>query len=179
MKKFKKYVLMTHEELAEHVSGRYEDGLDEGKARIEQLEKALERKSKAYEKLDREYDDQEKAIRVLQDERDDVRDIVKKSMDNKDLAAVLKTKEEHLDRRAQRLNELEQQIEDTESKQYKEGYADGVSDGVRKINEITAQDRENAMKVAMIAASSHTPVANLKELNSVHNIATGTADKKA
>lgn len=42
-------------------------------------------------------------------------------------------------------------------KQYENGYADGVADGLRKIHEITAEDRRMSMQIGALAAASHTP----------------------
>lgn len=46
-------------------------------------------------------------------------------------------------------------------------YADGLADGLRKIHEITAEDRKMSMQVALVAASSHTPGAAKKIAASV------------
>lgn len=47
-------------------------------------------------------------------------------------------------------------------KQQKGWYADGLADGLRKGSELAAEERKQAMQVAALAASSHTPKAALK-----------------
>ena len=92
---------------------------------------------------------------------------------------MLEAKQEGLDRKEAKLKDRETRIGVEEDGEYKHGYADGVADGVRKISEITQKDRDGAMKIAMVAAASHTPVANIKEINSELQLTTGDTDKEA
>ena len=158
------------------------------KARIEELETAVEKKNKNIKKLEdthKEYVEDatasakrlETKLEVLEEERDEVRDVVKQQLDNDDMKIVLEQRKEALDLREAQLTDRESKIGSKEEGEYKHGYADGVADGVRKISDITQKDRDNAMKVAMVSASSHTPVANLKEINNAHQITAGTEDK--
>lgn len=195
MKLFNKIVL-AESELENKLDKKEESGYRKGfkageghaKERLENLEKAIERKTRELEKLNRTHgnviDDKNEEIErltakieVLEDERDDIREVVKKSMENEDLTAVLSAKSEALEARQEALNERESQLGDKEEKNYKSGYADGSADMARKIGEITQADRDNAMKVALVSASSHTPVENMKEINAnVKSLTSGTSN---
>ena len=147
---------------------------DKDAKRIAELEKAVRNKDSKIEKQQFELDQAREMIGVYEEERDDVRNVVKQSILNADKEAVLEAKKEALDAKAAQLREKESQINDQEEGSYKKGYADGVADGVRKINEITQKDRDGAMKVAMVAAASHTPVENMKEVNNALRITDGS-----
>ena len=87
-------------------------------------------------------------------------------MANENVAAYLKVREELVAKRETKVGEREEKVATTEvstkDSQYKAGYADGISDGVRKIGEITAADRKDAMEVAKISAASHTTSETVK-----------------
>lgn len=155
-----------------------EFGKRDAKKRIESLEKGLERKDKALEIMERDYNDAMIRIEVLEEQRDETREVVKQKIQNEDLNAVLQARQATLEEQTARLKTREEKIGNEEEGEYKRGYADGVADGVRKINEITQKDRDNAMKVAMVAAASHTPVENMKEINGVQGITAGTTDEE-
>ena len=196
MKVFGK-VILTEEELNDKVVLGYNEGFDAGvkkgevasKKRLEDLEKSVEKKNKEIERLkedaqeaeesaNRQIERLEAKIEVLEDERDDVREVVKKTMENEDLTAVLTAKKEGLDKREAKLKDRESKVGQEEEGEYKRGYADGVADGVRKINEITAGDRENAMKVAMVAAASHSTPEVVREVTNVKGLASGIENQE-
>lgn len=171
MKLFKKRVIIHQDELNESLAQAEKRGEARGsktsKERIENLEKAVEKLKKEAVKAEEKYSDELEVrertianlnakVEVLEEAADEVRDVVKQSIENEDAKAVLEATKESQDAREARLKAREAKIGDEEEGEYKRGYADGVADGVRKINEITAKDRENAMKVAMVAAASHT-----------------------
>lgn len=114
---------------------------------------------------------------MLEKERDEVREIEKQSLKNADTVAILKAKEESLDRREKLLDKREEKLADAEETKKMAAYADGLADGLRKAHEITEKDRENALKVAMVSAASHTSPETMKELNNVHQITTGNSQK--
>lgn len=191
MKLFKK-IIMTETELddleAKYFKSGYKAGKKETKERVDNLEKSIERKNRESEKLNRTYgntiEDKNEEIQrlktkvsVLEEERDDIREVVKQSMENEDTAAVLSAKEDIIEKREEALAEREKELNDKEEKNYKSGYADGSADMARKIGEITQADRDNAMKVALVAASSHTPVENMREINeNVKSLTSGTSN---
>ena len=195
MKVFGK-VILTEEELNDKVESRYHEGVKAGiekgeassKKRLEDLEKSIEKKNKEIERIkenaeeadesaNRQIERLEAKIEVLEEERDDVREVVKKSMENEDLTAVLTAKKEGLDKREAKLKDRESKLADEEDAKSKASYADGLADGLRKAHEITQKDRENAMKVAMVSAASHTPAETMKELNNVHQLTAGSSEE--
>lgn len=193
MKLIKGYALIKQTELDEALKEAEARGAEKGsknsKARVAELEKAVEKKNKEIElktekhqdevaKLNRNLDRAQAAVDVLEADRDDVREVLKTKMENEDLAGVLEAKKEVLDAREASLLDREGKLESKEEGRYKVGYADGVADGVRKINEITQKDRDNAMKVAMVSAASHTDPRIVAEINNVKSLTEGTTDSE-
>ena len=80
--------------------------------------------------------------------------------------------------KSEKLSELSENIGTENAVDYKKGYADGISDGLRKIHEITAEDRNNLAKIAMISAGSHTTIENMKEINNEFRLTEGNNNKK-
>lgn len=191
--KIKNTVIISESKLNDKIESRYHEGVAEGikrnKAQVANLDKAVAKKNKEIERLQEQSDDDrdkynrevqklEAKLDILEQEREDVREVVKQEIDNEDLAAVLAAKKEAMDRKEAKLKDREARIGQEEEGEYKRGYADGVADGVRKINEITASDREGAMKVAMVAAASHSTPEVVRELNNVKSLASGTEDQE-
>lgn len=171
----------------------YKEGWDEAKAtyadRLEANDKAIKSKNKQIKNLQEDLQEQESdyerkissletKIEVLEEDRDEVRDVLKKEIEVNDRESAVIALKEGLDKKAAKIKERESQLDSEEESNFKKGYADGIADGLRKISEITAKDREDAMKIAMVSAASHTPTANLKELNSVHQITAGSTDSE-
>lgn len=193
MKLFKGYAVLSQVELDKALKEAEDKGAKNGekssKARIVELEKGLDKKTKDIEKLTDNYETKvERLTRklekveaerdVLAEERDDTREVVKQQLDNDDKAAVLEARKDSLDNKEAALKDRENKLESKEEGRYKTGYADGVADGVRKISEITKGDRDNAMKIAMVAAASHTPLANIKEINSEYRLTEGAENSE-
>lgn len=144
----------------------YEDGKSEYASEVEELQETVEEQEATLKKKNREISNLIAELEVLNKQKTEARDVVTKRLENEDKAAELNTrelkiykKEEALDKREAKLVESEG---NTEDKNYKSGYADGVADGVRKISEITAADRKDAMDVAKISAASHTKSETVK-----------------
>ncbi len=199
MKLVKGYALIKQTELDEALKNAEKTGAEKGekssKARIVELEKGLDKKTKELEKtqekhsaeveklndnhdlkvskLNRQLEKANATVEVLEADRDEAREVVAQSMKNDDKAEVLATRKESLDEKEASLKDRENKLESKEEGRYKTGYADGVADGVRKISEITQKDRDNAMKIAMVSAASHTPLANIKEINSEYRLTEG------
>lgn len=181
MKFIKGYKLISQEELSKLETDAEVRGAKESKQRIDELKRSIEKKNGEIDHLRQQQEDLcetakrqierlEAKIEVLEEERDNVREVVKKSMENEDLAAVLAAKKEGLDKR-------EAKLADEEDAKSKASYADGLADGLRKAHEITQKDRENAMKVAMVSAASHTPAETMKELNNVHQLTADSSEE--
>jgi len=181
MKLFKNTVIISKTELDKALKDAeatgYEKGGKASKTRIESLEAGLERKEKAFQKTHTELNEAKEAIEVYEEERDTVREVVAQRIKNDDNAALLDARKEGLDEREASIKDQLSDLEAAEGKVKKSAYADGLADGLRKAHEITAVDRENAMKIAMVSAASHTSTENLKELNSVHQLTAGSSDK--
>jgi len=80
-----------------------------------------------------------------------------------ELAVKVKTKELEINVKDDLVTAREKAVEKREKaaeleddKKYKSGYEDGVSDGLRKGYDLTADDRHNMALVAMAAAASHS-----------------------
>lgn len=179
-----KFVLTTREEkFQEEVSLRnsiYKDAVKEAakefKSEIEALGDKLEAKKAEVKALAKKNKDLTIQVEVLEEDRDDAREVVTMKMKNDDMQALLEQTKELQDEQAARLRDRESKLASKEEGRYKEGYADGVADGVRKINEITAKDRENAMKVAMVAAASHSTPEVVREITNVKSLGAGLED---
>lgn len=194
MKLIKGYALISQTELDEALDQAEQRGTERGakssKARITELEKAVEKKNKEIELKAEKHEDEvaklnrnllraKAAVDVLEADRDEVREVLKTKMENEDLTSVLEAKKAVLDEREARVKDLESKLEEKSDKNYKSGYADGSADMARKIGEITQQDRDNAMKVAMVTAASHTDPRIVKEVTSAYQLTEGTQDKKS
>lgn len=188
MKFIKGYKLISQEGLSKLETDAEVRGAKESKQRIDELKRSIEKKNGEIDHLRQQQEDLcetakrqierlEAKIEVLEEERDNVREVVKKSMENEDLAAVLAAKKEGLDKREAKLKDREAKLADEEDAKSKASYADGLADGLRKAHEITQKDRENAMKVAMVSAASHTPAETMKELNNVHQLTAGSSEE--
>ena len=181
MKLFAGQVLISQVELDKALKDAEVRGVEKGektsKNKIEELDKALARKEKAFQKTHEELSEANEKLEVYEEERDNVRDVIKQQIHNDDKAAVNDARSETLDAREARIKDELAELEAKTSSVQKSAYADGLADGLRKAHEITATDRENAMKIAMVSAASHTPTENMKELNSVHQLTAGSSDK--
>lgn len=184
MKFIKGYKLISQRELSKLEADAEVRGAKESRQRIEELKRSIEKKNGELVNLRHQKEDLHKIaehkierletkISVLEEERDDVREIEKQSIKNADTVAILNAKENSLKRREKLLDEREEKLADAEETKKMTAYADGLADGLRKAHEITEKDRENALKVAMVSAASHTSPEIMKELNSVHKITTG------
>lgn len=152
---------------------KFKEGRDLGIAQTlelnEKIEAANRKKDKEIKKLQETIGDKDNAIMALEDLR--LKDLELKKKEIK-----LAQQESELEANIEALEANIKANEGKEDMNYKKGYSDGIADGLREVGKITAKDRENSMKVAMIAASSHTPVANLKEINNAHQITAGTSN---
>jgi hypothetical protein len=191
MLKIGKFVFTTTSAAYEAGRDKYNDGYEKAEDYYEgKIEKAVK---EAVEKLEDKNDEQKATIRsltkknktlqtevdVLEADRDEAREVIQLKMEVEDKETIVQKQKELLDAREAKLKDRETKLGTEEDKRYKEGYADGVADGVRKVNEITATDRENAMKVAMVAAASHSSPEVVKELaNGAKALGSGLTDKE-
>lgn len=178
MKILKGYVLIKESELDHKLNKNFEQGINEGKeknkVRVENLTNELERKEKAFQKTDKRLQEALEAIEEYKDRQSEVRDLIKQKIENEDFETILDARKEAYDRRTEELNKREAALVDEEDKKSKASYADGLADGLRRAHEITQSDRDNAMKVAMMAAASHSTPEVVKELNNGNQLGAGT-----
>jgi len=183
MKLFKNYEVLSKKDFEKAFSKAESDGKKlsdkANKARIESLEQGLERKEKLNQKTSQALIDAKETIDVYEELRDKTRDVIKQSIENDDMKAVLDAREDGLDTRTAHVKDLESKLDDKTDSAYKGAYADGAADMARKIGDITQKDRDNAMKIAMVSAASHTNVDTMKEINSEYRLTEGTSDKKS
>lgn len=144
----------------------YEDGKAEYESELEEAQETVVEQKATIKSKNRKIAELEVELEVLNKQKSDARDVVTKRLANENVAAYLKVREELVAKRETKVGEREEKVATTEvstkDSQYKAGYADGISDGVRKIGEITAADRKDAMEVAKISAASHTTSETVK-----------------
>lgn len=170
---------------AAHERG-YEQGYKEAeekiKYRVEELEESLDNKKKEIKKLNRQIADRDVELEVLNKQKSDARKVVEDRIENENTSSELSTRQSRIYKREEALDKREEELNaratSEDDKRYKEGYADGVSDGVRKIGEITAADRKDAMDVAKISAASHSNSETVKAVLD-GKVETSLKDKKA
>lgn len=142
-------------------------------SRTAQLERANKKKSAENKELREELDSAKTRISVLEKEREDVRKVEVQRLKNEDKEALLLAEAEIIAGRKKRLDQREAELDNEENKLKKVSFADGMAEGLRKAHDITKEDRKDAMKVAMVAAASHTPLDTVKEINSVQQLTAG------
>lgn len=144
------------------------------KAKMDNLVAEAKKLRKDKARIQEMLDEADEKIEVLEDRVDESREIAKKEIELGDKEALLTALKEGLDTKEAKLKEREARLLEEEDIKDKAAYADGLADGLRKAHEITEKDRENAMKIAMVSAASHTPTETMKELNNVHQLTTGS-----
>lgn len=160
----------------------YEDGKSEYEGELDEAQDTIDEQKATIKSKNRKIAELEVELEVLNKQKTDARDVVTKRLANENVAADLNAREELVAKREKTVNEREEKVAakevSEEDKQYKAGYADGVSDGVRKIGEITAADRKDAMDVAKISAASHSNSETVKAVLD-GKVETSLKDKKA
>ena len=146
----------------------YEDGKDKFASEVEELEESVDEKNAENKKLRKQVEYTNAEISVLREDKTKARDVIAQKLANENTAADLNAREDSIIKREAKIRNredlLESRVSTEDDKRYKEGYADGVADGVRKISEITQVDRQNAMDIAMVSAASHTKPEIVKEV---------------
>lgn len=159
---------VKEEERDEVYNRAYEDGKQEQAAEVEELQDKVDTKTAELKKLRRELSEKNIELEVFAKQKSDARAVVTKRLENEEKASELNTREMAIYKKEEKLEKREKAVAEsennTEDKNYKTGYADGVADGVRKISEITQVDRQNAMDIAMVSAASHTKPEIVKEV---------------
>lgn len=126
-------------------------------------------------------DELDQEVKVLADNAHTFTDNLKFEAELATRETVLEAKETQFDTFQEELKKANDDSVVRAEKEYKTGYSDGLADGIRKVHEITAEDRKQAMQVAALAASSHTPAAAEKVADGIRSdmLGLGTGEKKA
>jgi len=160
------------------IAGAIETGKNNSKKQISEL-KAQVSKYKVNEiKLNNKIELQDAELKVLRDNKASNIKLAKKEIDLDYRESVLAKNEDIQSEKSKELADRAKNIDSEEEANYVKGYADGVADGLRKVHEITAKDRDNLSKIAMVAAASHTNTETMKEINHEFRLTEGSADKK-
>lgn len=117
--------------------------------------------------------------RVLENRRIEYYSIQEARLNNEEITSVLNAREKILKSREDSLDKREKNINSKQEANYKSGYADGVSDGLRKIHEITAEDRQNLTRIAMVSAARGTDPAAVEGVTSALRLTEGSQDSKS
>lgn len=162
---------ISRDKLKTKLESKWHDGVKEGLARGKKQINTLE--IAAVERQDK-LDKATAELKVLRADRDKVRTVMQTEMEQADNAFVLAKQKQLQDARDKRLDEREAKIGDEESSLYKGAYADGVADGLRRIGEITKEDRDNMAKIAMVSAARGTDPAAVQGVADALRITEGT-----
>lgn len=173
---------LKRDERDEAYDSGYEDGKAEYIAEVDELEETVTEQKATIKSKNRKIAELETELEVLNKNKADARKLVEDRIENENTSSELSTRQSRIYKREEALNKREEELEakatSEDDKRYKEGYADGVSDGVRKIGEITAADRKDAMDVAKISAASHSNSETVKAVLD-GKVETSLKDKKA
>lgn len=167
---------ISHDKLQEIKVTAYRDG---AKAERKDNSKNIENYKDKIEDLERRIERANAKVKVLQDDRDGVHKVMQQKLENADMKTQLEGARKILDNRTKELEKREKVIDTKEEGNYKKGYADGVSDGLRKIHEITAEDRQNLTKIAMVSAARGTAPEAVEGVTSALRLTEGSSDSKS
>lgn len=173
---------LKRDERDEAYDSGYEDGKAEYIAEVEELQETVDEQKATIKSKNRKINELEAEVEVLKKNQTDARKLVESRIENENTSAELSSRQSRIYKREEALDKREEELNaraaSEDDKRYKEGYADGVSDGVRKIGEITAADRKDAMDVAKISAASHSSSDTVKAVLD-GKVETSLKDKKA
>lgn len=156
----------------------HEDGENFAKEQIRDLEDTIDEKVDELRQTNRKINKLKKEVVALEEDRDDVAEVAKMKVEAVNDQNMADMSLEVVKKREEKVKEREDNIGSEEESNYKKGYADGVADGLRKINEITQEDRKEMFKVAQISAASHTTLPVVQEINNAMQLTAGNEDKK-
>lgn len=169
-------VFISKERLEEIKHKSYLEG---AKAERKENSKNIENYKDSIEKLERRLERANAKVDVLQKDRDDVHKVMQQKLENADEKTQLEGARKILDGRVKELEKREKVIDTKEEGNYKKGYADGVSDGLRKIHEITAEDRQNLTRIAMVSAARGSSPEAVEGVTSALRLTEGSQDSKS
>lgn len=116
--------------------------------------------------------------KALKETRTDMRNIRKNELELEIMSDDIDAKEKRLDAKEKRYEKLLTEIETEGKSKYENGYADGVADGLRKVTELTKDDRDNMTKIAMVSAARGSDAAQVKGVTDVLRLTESNTDSK-
>jgi len=130
------------------------------KENAEAEKRSVERKHKEEkEKLETKVSMLQEKIDVFEELDEKVKDLTKRELLVEKREGLVEAQKEAMDEFKDEIKKLKTEQEEMAEAKYKTGYADGLSDGIRKGTEYSAEDRKMLAQVAMLSAASHTPEA--------------------
>lgn len=126
--------------------GRLKKELSTHKAKIEKLESRLESEQHVSEAKISDLEKERDYYKSLENDRDKIeaeKRVIK--VEKEDLAEDRKL----YNHRTERLKKRETELGEEDNAQYKNGYSDGLADGLRKAHDITREDRKFLTMIAM------------------------------
>jgi hypothetical protein len=129
------------------------------KANTKQTEELMDSKDKEVKKVTTENEGLKTKIEALEEAAEASIDIHKRTIILEKKEAMFEAQEEANKTLAKQFKELKDDTETAKQAEYTKGYADGLSDGIRKGIDASQEDRKHLAQVAMVAAASHTPAA--------------------
>ena len=171
-------MFITKDKYNKDIKEAIEDGKIYSNLTIEKLKSRIESQEDLIFKYKDSNRELEAEVNVLNGLKNSYHKNIKTEVELEGMKIKLESQIDTNERLHSLIKEREEAITSQEESNYKKGYADGVADGVRKINEITAKDRENAMKVAMVSAASHTNIDTMKEINNEFRLTEGSSSVK-
>lgn len=144
--------------------------------------KSNERDIQRYEKeAIKAKDELEKAtveLEALREARSDMRNVRKVELELEIKQDDVSAKEKLVDAKQKRLDSRLADLEKEQGDEYKKGYSDGVADGLRKVGELTEQDRNNMTKIAMVSAARGSNAAEIQGVTDVLQLTESNPNKK-
>ena len=168
-------VFISKDKLDKQVAKSFRDGVKSGK---DEQRKQLKQFEINQIQMRDQIEVKDAELNVLRSTRQDSLTLMKSKIDTEDLVVKVNKIKELQDKREKELDKRTELVTSEEEKNYVKGYADGVSDGLHKIHEITEKDRDNMAKIAMVAAASYTSIDNMKEINNEFRLTEGSTNKK-
>lgn len=129
---------------------------EEKRIKIKELRKSLGRKNENIEALNIKITSRDESIRSLLEFKSAHEKTLKKQIELDSRQATIEANEQSVKDREKDFETAGKKIAEIEKRNYESGYQDGVADGLRKVHEITAEDRRMVMQVAALSAASHS-----------------------
>ena len=159
----------------ESIEKRVSEARRQGNSQLRTEKRKLETDKRI---LEEKLNNAEVEVEVLKGARADMRTIRKTALEQEIKEDDLQAKQKRLDAKEKRYETLLAEIESEGKSKYENGYADGVADGLRKVTELTKDDRDNMTKIAMVSAARGSDAAQVKGVTDVLRLTEINEDSK-